>query len=293
MVNTPTPSAIKNWISQGMVADWVVVFANLCMAGKQHGPHPFLFKIRDSATGCVVDGVSVEDMGPKTVANDLDNSSISFDHVLVPRTAMLNRFATIVKQADGKAMYTQLGANDRTHYQGRMRIEVIGQRLMTGRLAIAQGAIVAVRQLLIKTKLYGDNKLVHGICGQIPLSKLPHLDVIFKQAHAQLSILETFTASIEARLAVYLRSEEIPDQELTEAISVAKVKNIEAAIFWEHKLEVEVGSYALMAGSGFIYKDMLLCCKFAEGDSRVRCAFSIGSYTRGCHWFPCLKRAGV
>ena len=37
----------------------------------------------------------------------------------------------------------------------------------------------------------------------------------------------------------------------------------------EHKLEQEVGSYALMAESGFIYKDMLLCCKFAEGDSRI------------------------
>ena len=37
----------------------------------------------------------------------------------------------------------------------------------------------------------------------------------------------------------------------------------------QHRLEQEVGSHALMAGSGFERKDMLLCCRFAEGDSRV------------------------
>ena len=31
----------------------------------------------------------------------------------------------------------------------------------------------------------------------------------------------------------------------------------------------EVGSYALMHGTGFELADMLLCCKFAEGDSRI------------------------
>ena len=32
---------------------------------------------------------------------------------------------------------------------------------------------------------------------------------------------------------------------------------------------VQVGSYALMAGSGFEQSDFLQCCKFAEGDSRI------------------------
>ena len=31
----------------------------------------------------------------------------------------------------------------------------------------------------------------------------------------------------------------------------------------------QVGSYALMHGTGFELMDMLLCCKFAEGDSRI------------------------
>lgn len=31
----------------------------------------------------------------------------------------------------------------------------------------------------------------------------------------------------------------------------------------------QVGSYALMAGTGFERLDYLNCCKFAEGDSRI------------------------
>ena len=36
-----------------------------------------------------------------------------------------------------------------------------------------------------------------------------------------------------------------------------------------HRLRQEVGSYALMQGTGFEHTDFLQCCKFAEGDSRV------------------------
>jgi hypothetical protein len=35
------------------------------------------------------------------------------------------------------------------------------------------------------------------------------------------------------------------------------------------KLKQEVGSFALMRGSGFENLDYLNCCKFAEGDSRI------------------------
>merc|ERR1711871_1807564 len=51
--------------------------------------------------------------------------------------------------------------------------------------------------------------------------------------------------------------------------SVTKIKCIEVAIETVHKLRLEVGSYALMWGTGFELVDMLLCCKFAEGDSRI------------------------
>lgn len=36
-----------------------------------------------------------------------------------------------------------------------------------------------------------------------------------------------------------------------------------------HKLQNDVGSFALMHGTGFEQRDFLTCCKFAEGDTRI------------------------
>jgi acyl-CoA oxidase len=257
IISTPTPKAEKNWISQGMTADYVVVFANLIMGTTNYGPHPFLIKMRKVHHGPLISGITITDMGRKSIANDLDNARIKFDNVRVPSNGLLKKFCKIEN-----GVYTQTGKET-------MRIEVIGQRLLTGRLAIAESAIVSVRQLFIKAKKYADNKKVHGISGLIPLSHLPHLKKLFYDADNELTRLETFSASVEARLASHLRNGSIPNNKLVEALSVCKIKNIATATELQHRLEQEVGSYALMFKSGFIYKDMLLCCKFAEGDSRI------------------------
>jgi acyl-CoA oxidase len=214
--------------------------------------------MRDEASGELLQGVSLVDMGKKTVANDLDNARIRFHDVFVPRESLLSRFVDVNPAGE----YVQLGDEP-------MRIEVIGQRLLTGRLAIAEAALVAVRQLFLKTKAYADEKLVNAVSGSMSLSQLPQMEKLFREADEELTAIETFTASVEARLSWELRRGTIPDADLVEAISVCKIRNIELATAMEHRLEQEVGSYALMAESGFIYKDMLLCCKFAEGDSRI------------------------
>lgn len=41
-------------------------------------PHAFLLSMRD-AEGQLLPGITVEDMGTKTVANDLDNARVWFD----------------------------------------------------------------------------------------------------------------------------------------------------------------------------------------------------------------------
>eukprot|EP00966_Prymnesium_polylepis_P074581 1731199-Prymnesium_polylepis.1 len=69
-------------------------------------------------------------MGTKTVANDLDNARVWFDRVRLPKDALLNRFADIRDDE-----YVQVGDE-------KMRIEVIGQRLLTGRQAIAEAAVL-------------------------------------------------------------------------------------------------------------------------------------------------------
>ena len=79
VLNTPASGARKNWISQGFVADKTVVVADLIVKGKSHGPHAFVMDIRKE--GSLIEGITVADMGCKTVGNDLDNAHISFDKV--------------------------------------------------------------------------------------------------------------------------------------------------------------------------------------------------------------------
>lgn len=38
-IHTPHPGAAKNWISQGLTADWVVIVAKLIVDGAERGPH--------------------------------------------------------------------------------------------------------------------------------------------------------------------------------------------------------------------------------------------------------------
>jgi acyl-CoA oxidase len=191
------------------------------------------------------------------VANDLDNARVWFEHVKLPKDALLNKFADIENNE-----YVQTTDE-------KMRIEVIGQRLLTGRIAIAEAALVSSRVLHMKTEEYAKQKICNGISGETTLYEMPQVKAAFEQSYAELDRLLKFTAAVENRLNKCLREGIIPDADLVDAIAVCKIKGIEVAIERAHKLRLEVGSYALMHDTGFELMDMLLCCKFAEGDSRI------------------------
>ena len=123
-----TEGAYKNWISQGFVADKAVVLADLTVAGERKGPHAFLMDMRKD--GKLEPGVSTGDMGIKTVGNDLDNAWIAFDDVKLPRSALLSRYADVSAEGD----YSQTNSQIKP-------FEMIGQRLYTGRVAVAQAAL--------------------------------------------------------------------------------------------------------------------------------------------------------
>ena len=66
VIHTPHAGAAKNWISQGMVANWMVVIARLLIGGKYHGPHPFIVPMRRE--GRLLAGIRAGDMGVRRVA---------------------------------------------------------------------------------------------------------------------------------------------------------------------------------------------------------------------------------
>jgi len=256
VLNTPSDKAAKNWISQGFVAEMGVVIADLRISGKSYGPHPFLMQMRDDK-GELLAGIRLQDMGIKTVANDLDNARVWFDQVRLPKASLLNKYCDIVADK-----YVQVGGE-------RMRIEVIGQRLLTGRMAIAQAAIYYAVSLHMKTEAYAKSKICNGIAGETLLYAMPHVRAVFDESYDKLSGMMAYTSGVEELLNECLYNGKIPDADLVEKIAVCKIRCIQVAIERVHALKLEVGSYALMHDTGFELTNMLLTCKFAEGDSRI------------------------
>jgi acyl-CoA oxidase len=257
ILNSPDQGAHKNWISQGLVADKSVVVADLRIKGKSYGPHAFIMYLRDGKH--LVPGVSTQDMGRKTVGNDLDNASIAFDKVILPKGALLSKFADI----DAGGNYVQ-------KVDSLPVFHMIGQRLFTGRVAVAQAAMAFRHGLFNKTKAFADEKKCWAPAGrELVLSGIPQLKALFHEAETDALKLDAFVGECERRLCDCLKNDTLPSLDLVEAIACAKVKCVEDSIRSCHRLQNEVGSYALMAGTGFENIDFLTCCKFAEGDSRI------------------------
>ena len=260
IINSPNEGSAKNWISQGLCAEKAVCVANLTVGQQRCGPHAFLIDLRDPRDGRLAAGITVGDMGRKTTGNDLDNAWIEFRDVRVPKSALLNRYGDVDARA-GRYVPAVEGART---------MDMIGQRLFTGRVAVAQAALTFTRGLFAATRAYSDGKrcTMRGDAGQF-LSDVPQLNSLYANVGTQLASMDAFVAGCEAELATCLVRRAIPPLDLTRAIAVAKIRAVETSIASCHALKQEVGSYALMAGTGFENTDFLQCCKFAEGDSRI------------------------
>jgi acyl-CoA oxidase len=143
VVDTPDDDAHKMWIGNaardGRMA---AVFAQLIVGGEERGVHALLVPIRD-AHGNVLDGVRIEDCGPKLGLDGVDNGKLWFDAVRVPRDALLDRYAKVSEngtyfseiESPTKRFFTMLG----TLIQGR--VSVCGAAINASKVALA----IAVR----------------------------------------------------------------------------------------------------------------------------------------------------
>ena len=258
ILHSPSKGSSKNWISQGLVADEAVVVANVTISNQKLGPLAFLVQFRDD-NGNLMPGISATDMGRKTVGNDLDNARIVFNKVSVPLDSLLSRY---IKVSDKGVVTYPFGSNIRT-------MDMIGQRLFTGRIAVAQAALEFTKTLFSSTKDFATKKMCWVPGGKQPLSKVPQVASLFERGEKHLHMLERFINAAEAELCECLIKRQIPSLPLQQAIAVGKVRCLEDSIALCHSLKQEVGSYALMSGTGFEQLDFLQCCKFAEGDSRI------------------------
>jgi alkylation response protein AidB-like acyl-CoA dehydrogenase len=198
-------------------------------------------------------------MGRKTVCNDLDNAWIKFDGVRVPYSALLDRYGGIDERG-----------NFFSKEKGLSTMAQIGQRLFTGRVAVAQAALEFGRTLFAKTRAYTDNKQCWAPGGvRPPLSMLPQLSNLFDEANEALSFVESYVKSCEEQLNDAIRNDKIPSTKLQDSIAVAKIRSVETVVQLGFRLKQTVGSFALMADSGFEGLDAMQIAKFAEGESFV------------------------
>jgi acyl-CoA oxidase len=96
IIHSPTVTSTKWWPGGlAKTSTHAVVMARLFLEGKDYGPHAFVVQLRDLGTHKALPGIKLGDIGPKFGYNGVDNGFMRFDHVVVPRTAMLSRFAKV------------------------------------------------------------------------------------------------------------------------------------------------------------------------------------------------------
>ncbi len=138
VVHSPTESATKTYIG-GAASDarMAVVFGQLWVGQEGHGIHAVLVPLRDE-TGAPLPGVTTGDNGAKGGLAGVDNGTLHFDQVRVPRRMLLDRFGGV----DESGTYSSPieGAH-------RRFFTMLGT-LVRGRICVAGGAGVAARRAL-------------------------------------------------------------------------------------------------------------------------------------------------
>src|SRR3954452_8506697 len=148
VVHTPDDDARKDYIGNaardGRIA---AVFAQLVVVGESRGVHALLVPLRDE-DGTVLPGIRIEDCGAKLGLDGVDNGRIWFDHVRVPREALLDRYAQVSPAGEytstienpTRRFFTMLG----TLIQGR--VSVCGASISATKVALE----IAIRRGLTR-----------------------------------------------------------------------------------------------------------------------------------------------
>ena len=152
IIHSPTFSAGKAYIGNAANdARLAVVFAQLEVGGEQQGVHAFLVPLRDE-NGRTLPGITIEDDGYKMGLNGVDNGRIWFDHVRVPRTALLNRFADVDSAGKYQSQIKSAGA----------RFFAMISTLVGGRIAIAASGNSAAKSALTIAIRYAARRRQFG-----------------------------------------------------------------------------------------------------------------------------------
>jgi acyl-CoA oxidase len=151
-IHTPNVNAQKEYIGNAAVhGQMATVFAKLIINDVDYGVNAFIVPLRDT-NGTTIKGVTIGDCGHKMGLNGVDNGTISFDNVVIPKENMLDRFASVNEKgefespipSDNRRFFTMLGT------------------LVGGRIGIPRSALAAAKSGLAITIRYSDQRRQFG-----------------------------------------------------------------------------------------------------------------------------------
>lgn len=218
-IHTPNAAAQKEYIGNAAThGRMATVFAKLLIDGKDHGVNAFIVPLRNNQ-GETEPGVTLGDCGLKMGLNGVDNGTIRFKNVRIPKENMLDKFASVDESgqfqspipSDNRRFFTMLGT------------------LVGGRIGIPRSALSAAKVGLTIALRYADKRRQFGPDGgsEVPILNyrihqrrlLPHLARVYahhfalqhltkrylKRTDAQMQEIEALAAGLKATVTWSVR----------------------------------------------------------------------------------------
>lgn len=244
VLNTPTETAQKYWIGGAAdTATVALVFATLFIQGKNHGIHVFIVRLRDQKSGVQVHHqgrITIADCGPKIGLNGVDNARLWFDHVRLPRDAILPKLSYV--DDDGRFI-AKIASPDG-------RFGAILAALTGGRIGIAAMAIkVALMGLCIAIR-YSKSRRAFG-----PSVNAPEVPILFYQSQQRQLMIP-----LAASFVYYFCSRDLIDEWIVLSKSDGK-EQVEKPL--SKTLHVESAGYKALFT--WFMQDCLQACREACG----------------------------
>nr|MBI1230578.1 acyl-CoA oxidase [Cytophagales bacterium] len=216
VIHTPHALARKEYIGNAaMHGKMATVFAKLVLNEKDYGVCAFVVPLRDEE-GNTLPGITITDCGRKMGLNGVDNGVIAFDHVVIPKENMLNRFSDVTDDgtfetpiaSDNKRFFTMLGT------------------LVGGRIGIPRSALSACKSGLSIAIRYGDKRRQFGPEGG---EEVPILNYRMHQRRLIPHLAKTYAGHFAMRYMTkrFMNRQEEEMQEI-EALAAG----LKAAITW-------------------------------------------------------------
>ncbi|MDI6046846.1 acyl-CoA dehydrogenase [Flavobacterium yafengii] len=152
IIHTPYENAQKEYIGNAAVhGQMATVFAKLIIDKIDYGVNAFIVPIRDTNSK-ILKGITIGDCGLKMGLNGVDNGTIRFENVSIPKENMLDRFASV--NDDGK-FESPIPSDNRRFFT------MLGT-LVGGRIGIPRSALAAAKSGLTIAIKYSDKRRQFG-----------------------------------------------------------------------------------------------------------------------------------